>query len=205
MKSSIQRKPNAPPALEEEYQLLIGKVDDQYQTKVESGSKYRLRLSGIVLMNLVSNQGVVDAIDLPQVAYGRQPGDSGGSFGATLRQSEIGFETFGPTVAGAKTSANLQVDFGGGFATIPNGIQFRTAALANGDPAHGLAKHRVVVGQDALFFSPNSPTSFASLAIPALSWCGKLVELGTADTGRAPRRLWGMNRAFYSREGFSIR
>ncbi|MFZ1131280.1 MAG: hypothetical protein WAN38_10945 [Terriglobales bacterium] len=160
--------------LEEEYQLLIGKVDDQYQTKVESGSKYRLRLSGIVLMNLVSNQGVVDAIDLPQVAYGRQPGDSGGSFGATLRQSEIGFETFGPTVAGAKTSANLQVDFGGGFATIPNGfnsglLRLRTATLRMDWPNTAL-----VVGQDALFFSPNSPTSFASLAIPALSWSGNL-------------------------------
>src|SRR5208282_1888036 len=93
-------------SLDEEYQLLSGKVDDQYQTKVESASKYRVRLSGIVLMNLVSNQGVVDSIDLPTLAYARPPGDSGGSFGATLRQSEIGFEAFGPTVAGAKTTAD---------------------------------------------------------------------------------------------------
>ena len=32
----------------------------------------------------------------------------------------------------------------------------------------------VVVGQDAIFFSPTSPTSFASLAIPALSSAGNL-------------------------------
>src|SRR5580700_318481 len=32
----------------------------------------------------------------------------------------------------------------------------------------------VVVGQDAIFFSPNSPTSFASLAVPALSAAGNL-------------------------------
>jgi len=32
----------------------------------------------------------------------------------------------------------------------------------------------VVVGQDAIFFSPNSPTSFASLAVPALSSAGNL-------------------------------
>src|ERR1700746_2788209 len=31
--------------LEEEYELLTGKVNDQYQTKVESASKYRLRVS----------------------------------------------------------------------------------------------------------------------------------------------------------------
>jgi len=33
------------------------KVDEQYQTKVESASKYRMRLSGIVLLNLFSNWG----------------------------------------------------------------------------------------------------------------------------------------------------
>jgi hypothetical protein len=32
----------------------------------------------------------------------------------------------------------------------------------------------VVVGQDTIFFSPNSPTSFASLAVPALSYAGNL-------------------------------
>src|SRR6266404_6241644 len=68
-------------SLEEEYQLLSGKVDDQYQTKVESASKYRLRLSGIVLMNLVSNRGWVDNIDIPTLAGAKPPGDSGGSFG----------------------------------------------------------------------------------------------------------------------------
>src|ERR1700687_1464983 len=88
--------------LEEEYQLLRGKVDDQYQTKVESASKYRLRLSGIVLMNLARDQGTVDSIDLPMLAYARPAGASGGSFGAALRQSEIGFEAFGPSVAGGE-------------------------------------------------------------------------------------------------------
>src|SRR5262249_31941035 len=43
--------------LEDEFRLLTGKVDDQYQTKVESASKYRLRLSGIALFNLFSNRG----------------------------------------------------------------------------------------------------------------------------------------------------
>ena len=36
------------------------------------------------------------------------------------------------------------------------------------------ANTSVVVGQDEIFFSPNSPTSFASLAIPALSYAGNL-------------------------------
>src|SRR5581483_4700943 len=54
--------------LEEDQQLLSGKVDDQYQTKVESASKYKVRLSGIVLFNLAGNSGAVDNIDFPTLA-----------------------------------------------------------------------------------------------------------------------------------------
>jgi len=161
-------------SIEEEYQLLSGKVDDQYQTKIESASKYRLRLSGIVLMNLVSNQGVVDSIDLPTLTYPRPAGDPGGSFGATLRQSEIGFETFGPNVAGAKTRADLQLDLAGGFPAVPNGINSGIVRLRTATMRMDWTNTSVVLGQDAIFFSPNSPTSFASLAIPALSYAGNL-------------------------------
>jgi hypothetical protein len=160
--------------LDEEYQLLSGKVDDQYQTKVESASKYRLRLSGIVLMNLASTQGTVDSIDLPTLAYPHQPGDSGGSFGATLRQSQIGFEAFGPTVGGAKTRADLQLDLAGGFPSVPNGINSGLLRLRTATMRMDWANTSVVVGQDSIFFSPNSPTSFASLAVPALSSAGNL-------------------------------
>ena len=169
-----QKNGERSPSLEEEYQLLSGKVDDQYQTKVESASKYRLRLSGIVLMNLVSNRGVVDSIDLPTLAYARPAGDSGGSFGATLRQSEIGFEAFGPSVAGAKTRADLQLDLAGGFATVSNGTNSGLLRLRTGTIRMDWANTSVVVGQDGLFFSPNSPTSFASLAVPALAYAGNL-------------------------------
>jgi len=169
-----QKKAERAASLDEEYQLLSGKVDDQYQTKVESASKYRLRLSGIVLMNLVSNQGVVDSVDLPTVAYAQPPGSSGGSFGATLRQSEVGLEAFGPTVAGAKTTADLQLDLAGGFPSIPNGINSGLVRLRTATMRMDWTTTSVVVGQDAIFFSPNSPTSFATLAIPALTYAGNL-------------------------------
>src|SRR5258708_37308249 len=42
--------------LEESTQLLGSKIDAQYQTKVETASKYRARLSGIVLMNAFHNE-----------------------------------------------------------------------------------------------------------------------------------------------------
>jgi len=169
-----QRKAGRAASLEEEYELLSGKVDEQYQTKVESASKYRMRISGIVLVNLFSNQGTVDNIDLPTLAYPRPAGDSGGSFGATLRQSEIGFEVFGPRVAGAKTRADLQLDLAGGFPAVPNGINSGLMRLRTATMRMDWENTSVVAGQDAIFFSPNSPTSFATLAEPALSYAGNL-------------------------------
>ena len=158
-------------SLEEFSQLLNSKVDDQYQTKVESASKYRVRLSGIVLMNLFSNRGQTDNADFPSFVTGP---NQGGSFGASLRQSEIGLEVFGPTIAGAKISANLQADFAGGVPNTWNGVNsgiFRMRiAAARLDWTHT----SIVVGQDDLFVSPLSPTSFASLAVPAFNYAGNL-------------------------------
>lgn len=168
------RKAGRDASLEEEYDLLAGKVDDQYQTKVESASKYRMRLSGIVLMNLFSNAGRVDNIDVPTLAYGTFSGYSNGSIGATLRQSEIGFEVFGPRIAGAKTRAAVQLDFGGGFESAPNGVNAGLVRLRTGTMRLDWENTSVVAGQDTLFFSPISPTSFASLTVPALTYAGNL-------------------------------
>lgn len=169
--------PSAPLAdrvatLEETTQLLNSKVDDQYQTKVEAASKYRVRLSGIVLMNLFENRGQTDNIDIPSFATG--PNQGNGTFGATLRQSEIGLEAFGPTIAGARTSANLQADFAGGFANTWNGVNSGLFRLRIATARLDWQKTSIVVGQDDLFVSPLSPTSFASLAVPALNYAGNL-------------------------------
>jgi hypothetical protein len=160
--------------LEEEYRLLSGKIDDQYQTKVESASKYRVRLSGIVLLNLFNSLGTVDNIDLPSLAYDNPHGSSGGNFGGTLRQSQIGFEVFGPRLAGARSKADLQLDFGGGFPTINNGVNYGLVRLRTGTMRLDWENTSIVAGQDNLFFSPESPTSFASLIQPALSYSGNL-------------------------------
>jgi hypothetical protein len=160
--------------LEDEYQLLSGKVDDQYQTKVESASKYRVRLSGIVLLNLFSNQGSVDNIDFPSLATRNPAGFSGGSVGATLRQSQIGLEVFGPRFAGARTWADLQMDFAGGFPQTLNGVNTGLVRLPTGTIHIDWARTSVVGGQDGLFFAPQTPTSFASLATPALGYSGNL-------------------------------
>jgi hypothetical protein len=161
-------------ALEESSQLLSGKVDDQYQTKVESASKYKARLSGIVLLNVFSNRGDSDNQDIPSWADPPNALSPSGNFGATLRQSEIGLEVFGPTLAGAKTSGNVQMDFAGGFPNTSNGVNFGVARLRTASVRLDWEHTSVVGGQDSLFISPLSPTSLASLAIPSFAYAGNL-------------------------------
>jgi hypothetical protein len=161
--------------LEESTQLMGSKIDEQYQTKVETAGKYRARLSGIVLMNAFRNVGTADNLDFPNYAEPPAPGmTSQASFGATLRQSEVGLEIFGPTVAGARTSANVQFDFAGGFPSTPNGVNFGFARLQTASVRLDWQNTSLVAGQDALFISPLSPTSFASLATPAFAYAGNL-------------------------------
>jgi hypothetical protein len=160
--------------LEEDVQLASQKINEQSQTKVESGSKYRLRLSGIVLFNLVSNRGSVDNEDFPEIATRREPLDSGVAFGGSLRQSQITLQTFGPDIAGAHTSADLSLDFAGGFPETANGSLLGNARIRTGTIRLDWAKTSIVAGQDQMFFAPLNPTSLASLAVPALSYSGNL-------------------------------
>jgi hypothetical protein len=162
--------------LQEDLQLANSKINEQSQTKVESGSKYRLRFSGIVLLNLFSSRGFVDNLDFPQFAA-PAPSlgiDTPNAFGGTLRQSQIRVESFGPDIAGAHTSADLKLDFAGGFPQSPNGSLLGIARLRTGTIRFDWTNTSVVAGQDSLFFAPLAPTSLASLAVPALSYSGNL-------------------------------
>lgn len=160
--------------LEENEQLLTGKVNEQYQTKVESASKYRVRLSGIVLVNLFGNRGSVDNQDVPTTAVDKGALDSTGSIGGTLRQSILGFEVFGPQLLGAKTTGNINLDFGGGFPSVFNGVDSSIVRLRTATLRLAWKNTSVIGGQDQLFISPNAPTSFASLIVPALAYAGNL-------------------------------
>ena len=160
--------------LEESTSLIGSKIDEQYQTKVESASKYRARLHGIVLMNAFRNVGGSDNLDFPTYAQPVAPGWPQSSLGATLRQSEIGFEVFGPNLAGARTSADVQLDFAGGFPYTGNGVNFGVARLQTASLRFDWEQTSIVAGQDSLFISPLSPTSFASLATPAFAFAGNL-------------------------------
>ena len=162
-------------SLEETTQVMQSELRTLYQTKVEGASKYRVRLSGMVLVNLFHDRGAVDNLDVPTYSSPTGPYGLTPAFGATARQSELGLEVFGPELAGAKTRGEVQFDFGGGFpAGALDGINTGIVRLRTANMRLDWDNSSVIVGQDSLFISPNSPTSFASLLVPSFGYSGNL-------------------------------
>jgi hypothetical protein len=158
----------------DDWQIINARIEEQAQDKVESSLKYRLKLSGIVLFNAFNNTGQVDNSDVPSVAVERLPGQSSGGIGASLRQSIIGLEGIGPEIFGARTSGAIQMDFFGG---LPAGYGSNTSGIARLRIARirmDWQNTSLIAGLDAPFFSPNSPTSFMSLATPEFAAAGNL-------------------------------
>jgi hypothetical protein len=169
--SLSQDYPQSAAELSTDHRLLAAQVEEQHQTKVESESKYRVKISGIILMNAFSNRGVADVADLPKLALA----SDGGSVGATVRQSILGLQVFGPKLAGAATSASISADFFGGFPRQqPYGTTLGILRLRQASAHLDWQDTSLIVGQESLFFSPLSPTSYATLAEPAFSYAGNL-------------------------------
>jgi len=154
--------------------FLAAKVDELHQVKVESASKYPIKISGLILFNAFRNTGTVDVTDLANLAFAPSAGSTNANVGATLRQTLLGVEVTGPHLFGAHSSADISVDFSGGSPEtdfgITNGIlRFRTANLHL-----NWSDTSLTIGQDTPFISPLSPTSYANVAEPALAWAGNL-------------------------------
>src|ERR1035437_2561807 len=101
--------------IEERQQTTEAAVRLHDQTKVESTSKYPVRLTGLILFNGFLNKGVPDNTDLPAYALRATSTSGNGSLGAGLRQTILGIEGDGPRIGGARTSANVNIDF---FSTL---------------------------------------------------------------------------------------
>jgi hypothetical protein len=158
----------------DDWQILNERVGEIQQDKVESSSKYRVKLSGIVLANAFVNSGQFDNVDVPTYALPQAPGESAGSVGGTLRQSIIGLTGVGPDLWGARTAGEVQMDFFGG---LPSGYGGETSGIARLRLARigfDWGNTAVIAGLDVPFFSPNYPSSYMSLATPEFAASGNL-------------------------------
>jgi exonuclease VII small subunit len=159
--------------LQDRVEALEAQVKLHDQTKVETSSKYPVRINGLILLNGFINRGAVDNLDLPSIAV-RSSTDSSGSGGATMRQTILGIQAFGPRIAGARTSADISFDFYGGipysnFGTAAGVLRMRTAGIHL-----NWQRDLLEGGMEAPLISPLSPTSYATVGEPGLAWAGNL-------------------------------
>jgi len=104
----------------------------------------------------------------------KSPGTPPGSLSETASQTMLGFDASGPHLWGAKSYADLSVDFWGGtssanYTSAAGAIRLRTAHARLEWPDRSLA-----VVLDRPLLSPWQPTSWVTLAQPALAWSGNL-------------------------------
>ena len=206
--SSIQPEPSplapdpAAATAEERQQTLEAAVKLHDQTKVESNSKYPVRLTGLILFNGFLNKGVPDNTDLPAVAQRGSSTSGNGNLGAGLRQTILGIEGDGPRIAGASTSANVNIDFFANIAYTPYGTSAGVVRMRTASVNFDWANDSVQVGIVPPLISPLSPASFATVAEPLARRCRQPVGVGAATPlyppvpapRRKPRtvRIWIM-------------
>lgn len=163
-------------SIQEEQNAVQAEIKQHDQTKVETSSKYPVRISGLALFNAFFNAGVVDNVELPTLAFPRASGASHGSAGATLRQTVLALDATGPRLGSARSSARIGVDFFGGTSSNMYGYNSAAGVMRMREAMARLDwdKTTVDVGYSRPFISPLSPDSYATVAQPALAGSGNL-------------------------------
>lgn len=143
----------------------------QEQTKVESESKFPVKVSGMVLMNGFVNARNVDMAATPTLAV---PG--GGSTGASLRQTVLGLDMRGPHLLGARSHGDIRIDFDGNAAAggYASGYGVDLVRLRTAHAALDWDHTEAFFSMDRPILSPNMPDSLTAIAEPALAWSGNL-------------------------------
>lgn len=141
------------------------------QDKVESESKYPVKLTGLILLNGFVNTRQVDVAATPAIAI-----QGAGSTGASMRQTILGLDARGLHLFGASSHADVRVDFDGGSPSggatgiyADNFVRMRTAHAALDWDHTG-----VFFSYDHPLVSPYTPDSLSAVALPALAWSGNL-------------------------------
>jgi hypothetical protein len=150
------------------------RTEDLAQTKVETSSRYPVRLTGSVLVNLFRNSRHGGGADTPTSAsLAAAPVGAG----ATLRQSILGLAFDGPAPGaakalwGARASGHIEFDFfNGNTETVLNSTaRLRTASLQL-----DWQRRSIMMGQEKPIFNPREPASLSYAGISPLTGAGNL-------------------------------
>lgn len=176
--SSVQVQQNLAQAvsdIQEQQSLQEAQITTHEQTKVESESKYPVKVTGLILFNSFINTGAVDIPSTPTIAI---PGS--GSTGASIRQTVLGLDAAGPHLFGARSSADLRIDFEG--TTPANSVAVYSGPYASAGLLRLRTAHAALTWDSTMAYfsldrpiiSPDAPTSLTAVAQLALAWSGNL-------------------------------
>ena len=155
------------PELEEQVAVQGSRIEEQAQTKVESGQRFPIRIKGMLLFNTFLNSKQDGVDQYPTVAAPRGEYSYGG---ASLRQSVLGFDYRGPEVFGGKVHASMLMDFfGGSGQALDQSLRIRTATMQI-----DWKSRSVSMGVDKPIFSPREPSSLAQVGVSPLTGAGNL-------------------------------
>jgi hypothetical protein len=155
--------------LREQQELQQSEIATHEQTKVESASRFPVKITGLILINAFANSSRVDVIQSPTVA-----GTGPGTAGFSLRQSVVGVDARGPHVFGATSAADVRADFFGDPGQGSNGSGGGTARFRTAHAELAWEAARAFVELDRPILNPNAPASLTAIAEPALAWSGNL-------------------------------
>ena len=126
-------------SLQDQSETQQAEIKQHDQSKVESASKYPIKVTGQLLFSSFLTDGVVDNIDAPVFALPRTPYNTHGSLAASLRQTTLGLDATGPHIGGARSSGDFSVDFFGdlsysGYSNNLGALRLRTAHISLSGP-----------------------------------------------------------------------
>jgi hypothetical protein len=154
--------------------MLRAQVEELAQTKVESQSKMPVRLFGAIVSNTVSNSGMANWLENPNLVDAEVPGVTPGSFTSTLKQSQIGLN-IGPIPVGSLTASGTVIaDFLGGTPSFVTGTVMGLPRMVYAYMRLEGERTALQVGQDHNLLAPRDPTSLAAQNFPLLFRAGNL-------------------------------
>jgi hypothetical protein len=157
-------EPAAAVPLEQRVEVLERHTEDLSQTKVESGQKFPIRLTGMALFNSFINSRQNAGFDYPVLATPTGTAHDG----ATFRQTIIGLDFRGPsTFDGGTIHGHVYMDLFGG--TTNQALRLRNAAIEA-----DWKTRSILVGIEKPIFNPREPSSLAQVGISPLTGAGNL-------------------------------
>jgi len=166
--------------LQEQVEVNTAQIKEHAQTKVESDSRFRVKLFGMVLANTYVNTDSSSLIDIPLVAPSPTTNVGKNNVGATLRQSRIGLAMegprLGPRLGEARLSAEAEFDFWGGTSGQSDGDALGSLRIITASARLDWEKTSLIIGQRPPLISPLNPTSIAAVWIQPLTGAGNISQ-----------------------------